>query len=463
MTSASAIAQILEAGGLPPERACWLELQHAVDPILTTRYRVTAAGAAAIGAAGLAAAELWAMRTGQRQRVAVEGRAATAALRSNDYLTIDGAAPPSPRSELTGFYQARNGRWVYLHCNFANLRARNFAVLGAPPERTAGEAAMAGWDAEAIETALAEGCGCGAMIRSETEWNALPQAKAIADAPLLEIVRIGDAPPERLPDGDRPLSGIRVLDLTRVLAGPTCGRTLAEHGADVLRVSRPDLPDSGIFDLDTGLGKLSAFLDFRDPRQRQVLEALIRESDVFVQSYRPGALTSHGFGHQDLAALRPGIVYVTLSAWGSSGPWSERRGYDSVVQGPTGMAYRANNARPAFLPVSAQDYITGYLLAYATMLALKRRTVEGGSWMVRMSLARVGRFIRSLGLVDATDYERLGRSVPERDLASYRTASASPVGQLGHLRPIAQMELTPGRWDRPAVPLGTNHPTWPDR
>jgi crotonobetainyl-CoA:carnitine CoA-transferase CaiB-like acyl-CoA transferase len=167
-----------------------------------------------------------------------------------------------------------------------------------------------------------------------------------------------------MPAGDRPLSGIRALDLTRVLAGPTCGKTLAEHGAQVLRVSREGLPDSGMFDLDTGLGKRSTFLDLREPAQAQQLKSLIREADVFSQAYRPQSLDLRGFAPEALAQLRPGLVYVTLSAWGHSGPWALRRGYDTIVQSANGMAWRPEGQMPAFLPVSAQDYVAGYLMAY---------------------------------------------------------------------------------------------------
>jgi crotonobetainyl-CoA:carnitine CoA-transferase CaiB-like acyl-CoA transferase len=457
------LQQLLSAADLPLSLADHVEITRDADPVLATRYKITATGAAAIAASALAAARLWALKTGRQQTLSVDGRAATAAMRSNHYLKIDGAQPPRPRDKVTGFYRTGDGRWVYLHCNFPNLRDRNFALLGVPAEREAGIAAVARWKAEELEAAIAAAGGCAAMIRSEEEWNALPQAAAVAKAPLIEIVRIGDAPPEPLPPGERPLSGIRVLDLTRVLAGPTCARTLAEHGADVMKVARPDLPDSGMFDLDTGLGKLSTFIDFRKPDDDAALRAMIREADVFSQSYRPGALAAHGLSPEDIATLRPGIVYVTLNAWGPTGPWAEWRGYDTIVQGPNGMAYRPDNAEPAFLPVSAQDYVAGYLLAYGTMLALERRAREGGSWMVRMSLARTGHWIRAQGLVDPVQYEACGKDLPGDEVAGYMMESDSPVGRLSHLAPVAKMSETPARWARPAVPLGTHPPRWPSR
>jgi crotonobetainyl-CoA:carnitine CoA-transferase CaiB-like acyl-CoA transferase len=453
----ASLLHLTRLAGLPDPDLTDVDIA-ASDPVFPTRYRMTEAGAVSMAATGLAASALWALRTGRRQRVAVNGRAATAALRSNHYLKIDGASPPRPKDQVTGFYRVRDGRWIYLHCNFSNLRDRNIGVLGAPPERQAVAAKAAQWDGVMLEDAIFAAGGCCAFIRSEAEWDATPQAAVVARLPLLEILRIGDAPPEPLPQGDRPLSGIRVLDLTRVLAGPTGARAMAEHGADVMKVARPDLPDSGMFDLDTGLGKLSTYLDFRQPAQAETLRTLIRQGDVFSQSYRPGALASHGFGPEDLVRLRPGIVYVTLSAWGHEGPWRNRRGYDTVVQSANGMAFTGADSQPAFLPASPQDYVAGYLMAYGAMVALARRAREGGSWMVRLSLAGAGHWIRSLGPVDPADGVA---ELPADELQSYMIDSASPVGRLTHLAPVVQMSETPARWARPAVPLGTSAPVWP--
>ena len=259
------------------------------------------------------------------------------------------------------------------------------------------------------------------------------------------------------------LSGVRVLDLTRVLAGPTCARTLAEHGADVLRVTREDLADMGMTDFDTGIGKLCTHIDLRNPAEAETMLGLIRTCDVFSQSYRPGALAHHGLSPQALAEQRPGIVYVTLSAWGHEGPWRERRGYDTVVQSANGMAYRPNNERPAFLPVSAQDYVAGYLLAYGAMVALGRRAREGGSWLVRASLAGAGHWIRQHGLLDPSEYANLPAELPADELQSLLMQHDSPIGRLTHLAPVVQMSETPAGWTRPAVPRGFNQPVWPER
>jgi crotonobetainyl-CoA:carnitine CoA-transferase CaiB-like acyl-CoA transferase len=434
------------------------------DPVLPTRYRVGAAGAAALGAVGLAASELWALRTGRRQAVAVGVRAAAASLRSGVYLRIDGQPPPPPWDPLSGFYPARHGRFVSIHCNFPNHRDAALAVLGAPAERAAAEAASAGWDGPALEEAVHAAGGCAGLARSAEEWMAHPHAAAVRDQPLLEITRIGDAPPQPLPPGDRPLGGVRVLDLTRVLAGPTCARTLAEHGADVLKITAPHLPDSGAVELDTGLGKLAAHLDLRTPHGMQRLRELLRDADVFSQSYRPGALAARGLSPEAAAALRPGIVYVSLSAWGHTGPWRDRRGFDSIVQAVNGMAWASGDgARPRLMPVSAIDYVSGYLMAFGAMVALARRAREGGSWRVRVALARTARFIVDRGAIGPAVLNEVPPDLPPDELARLSAETPSPAGLIRHLGPVVQLSETPPRWARPPVPLGHHRPEWPAR
>jgi crotonobetainyl-CoA:carnitine CoA-transferase CaiB-like acyl-CoA transferase len=249
------------------------------------------------------------------------------------------------------------------------------------------------------------------------------------------------------------LSGVRVLDLTRVLAGPTAAKTLAEHGADVLKITAAHLPDSGEIDIDTGIGKLSAQLDLRDRVGVETLRKLARDTDVFSQSYRPGALASRGFSPEALAKLRPGIVYVSLSAWGPSGPWQDRRGFDSIVQCVSGMAAEQGGAgAPKLLPCSAIDYVSGYLMAFGAMVALARRAKEGGSWRVRVALARVGKWIVDRGRVDPTTAVELEGPTME---------TRSPAGVITHLKPVVEMSETPPFWARPPVPLGTHPPQWP--
>ena len=462
-TAKSSLVELVKLAGLPEAAADSVEVSGG-DPVFPTRYRPVVPGAVAMAAAGLAAAELWQLKTGRKQRVRVDARAAAAALRSTRYLKINGKRPAEDSEKITGFYELRDGRWMYLHCNFWNLRDRNLAILGVPMDRNAVAKAVAKWDGLELENALFDGGGCGSFVRSEEEWRALPQMQAVSRLPLLEIVKIGEAPPRPLPAGDRPLSGVRVLDLTRVLAGPSCARSLAEHGADVLRVTREDLADLGPpSDVDTGIGKLQTHIDLRDSAQAEIMRSLVRECDVFSQSYRPGALAGRGLSPEALAELRPGVVYVTLSAWSQDGPWRGRRGYDTVVQSANGIAWRPGNEKPAFLPYAAQDYVAGYLLAFGTMVALARRAREGGSWLVRDSLAGAGHWIRQHGLNEASALANLPAEFSADELASLLQEHDSPYGRITHLAPAVQMSETPARWARPAVPRGYNKPEWPAR
>jgi crotonobetainyl-CoA:carnitine CoA-transferase CaiB-like acyl-CoA transferase len=461
-TAHAALDELLALANLPAVTARHARILGS-EPVLPTRYRVGTAGAAALAAVGLAAAELWRLRTGRQQEVEVPMRAAAISLRSGRYMRIDGRPAKTEWDPIMGFYPARDGRWVMLHTNFANLRAAAARVLGTPEEPRAVAEAVRSWDAEALETALHEGGACGAFARTHAEWAGHPQADAIRDLPVVEIIRIGDAPPRPLPAGPRPLSGVRVLDLTRVLAGPTCARTLAEHGADVLKITRADLPRLGEQDLDTGIGKLSAHLDLRDPGQAEILRELVRGADVFSQSYRPGTLAARGFGPTTLAELRPGIVYVTLSAWSHDGPWRNRRGYDTIVQTTTGIAHASGgDGKPRHTPCSAIDYVSGNLMAFGTLVALMRRATIGGSWLVRVSLATTGRWIVDRGTFTAGQIAAVADELPADEIARLCTEVDAPSGRVRYLAPVVRMSETTPTWERPPVPLGYHQPVWPD-
>jgi len=469
MTPHAALRSVLPAVGWDAGRADGVTFTGGVDPVLPTPFRIGVAGAATLAATGLAVDELWAQRTGRRQSVAVDVRRATASLRSGHYMKLGEGELSHARNSIMGVYPTKDGRWSYLHCNFPNHRAAALKVLGVAEDREAVAKAVLDWNAADLEEAIIEAKGAGGMVRSMAEWRGHPQAQAIARLPLMEVVRIGDAPVEALPAGDRPLSGVRVLDLTRVLAGPTCARTLAEHGADVMKITAAHLPNLGYQEWDTGHGKLSAQLDLREPAAVETLRGLVREADVFSQGYRPGTLASRGFSPEELAALRPGIVCVSLCAFGHEGPWASRRGFDTVVQTVSGMTLRQTEVVPGkkpgpdFYPVSAIDYCTGYLMAFGAMVALARRATEGGSWLVRISLAQVGKCIVDLGEVDGDGARAAAVEFTAEELARWSMTSETPSGPLRHLGPVVQLSETKPHWARPSVPLGYHQPVWPTR
>ena len=469
MPAHDALRTILPVAGWPEERARSVEITGGTDPVLPTPFRIGETSAAALAATGLAAADLWELRSGRRQEVAVDLRQATASLRSGHYLKMENTDVSRERNPVMGMYPAKDGHWSYIHANFPNHRAAALSVLGCAENREEVKKAVAKWDAIELEEAIIAAKGAGGMVRSMAEWAKHPQAAAIASLPVMEIVKIGDAPVEKLPDGARPLSGIRVLDLTRVLAGPTCARTLAEHGADVLKITGPHLPNIGYQEFDTGHGKLSAHLDLRQPKDLATLRDLVREADVFSQGYRPGTLGMRGLSPEELSALRPGLVYVSLCAFSHVGPWASRRGFDTVVQNVSGITTRQGELFPGaepgpqFYPVSAIDYLTGYLMAFGAMVALAKRAREGGSWLVRISLAQTGRWLVGRGEVPEAALTNVPKEFLPEELARWSTTSDTPVGRLGHLKPVVQLSETPPFWARPSVPLGHNEPVWPSR
>jgi crotonobetainyl-CoA:carnitine CoA-transferase CaiB-like acyl-CoA transferase len=432
------------------------------EPQLPSSFRVAAAAQASIAASGLAAAEIWKQRTGEVQTVSVDMRHATVECRSERYLRVAGKPPPPAWDAIAGIYKTGDGRFVRLHTNFPHHRAAVCKVLDCKAERDDVQAALMRWEAEAFETAAYAAGGVVAMMRPYAEWQATPHAKALAQLPLISIEKIGEAAPKLWPNGDRPLAGIRVLDLSRVIAGPVAGRTLAAHGADVLLISGPDLPAIPWLSIDNGRGKLSSFVELKSEQGRAAMRELLAEADIFSQGYRPRALAALGFAPDDAARINPGIVYVTLSAYGHAGPWAERRGFDSLVQTSTGFNQAEGQAAgvdgPKELPAQMLDHATGYFMAFGAMMAKARQAREGGSWHVRVSLAQTGRWLWNLGRLPE------GLSTPDFPgdaVKSFVEELASGYGELHSVKPSAILSKTPAFWARPSMPLGSHPPRWP--
>jgi len=432
------------------------------EPALPSSFAVGTAAQATVAASALAANELWHLRTGRRQHVSVDMRHAGIEFRSERYLQIDVKPPHEHRDKTVGLYRTKDGRWIRLHTNLPHHRAGTLKLLGAEYDRADVQRKIDGWNAYDLEDAAAKAGLVVTATRSFAEWNSTPQGQAVARQPVFSIDKIGEAPPQPLPAGDRPLAGVKVLDLTRVIAGPVCGRTLAAHGADVLNISAAHLPQMEALVIDTNRGKLSAQIDLREAANRDRLAALLRDADIFIQGYRPGAIAQYGFGAADAARIRPGIVCVSLCAYGYEGPWAGRRGFDSLVQNANGMnvaeAEAAGQDTPRPLPCQALDHATGYLMAFGAMTALKRRATEGGSWHVRCSLAQSCHWFQNLGRIDN------GFSAPDpkfEDVSAYLEETPSGFGRLTAVRHSAIMSETPARWGRPSARLGTHAAEWP--
>jgi crotonobetainyl-CoA:carnitine CoA-transferase CaiB-like acyl-CoA transferase len=438
------------------------------EPALPTSFPVATALQAALGAAARAAARIGRQRGGPEQTVSVD--ALDVVRESAAHFLLNGRSPEM-WDKISGLYACGGDAapgWVRIHTNFEHHRDGALRLLGLPPgpgtERAAVAAALQAWRALDFEQAAADAGLVVAALRRFDEWDAHPQGAAVAAQPLVSIERSGDAPVEPagplLEPGQRPLQGLRVLDLTRILAGPVAGRTLASFGADVMLVNSPHLPNIESI-ADTSRGKLSVHVDLRTGAGRDTLRSLVREADVFLQGYRPGALAALGFGPDELARLRPGLVCVSLSAYGSQGPWAGRRGFDSLVQTATGFnhaeALAFGQAEPRALPLQALDYGAGFLLAFGAQAALLRRAHQGGSWQVQVSLARTGLWLRSLGR--CLGFQRVAKPGFDDVLET----QDSGFGRLQAVRPSARFSHTPAAYVRPSRPPGSHPPAWPPR
>lgn len=442
-------------------------------PGMKTRFAAESGAAAALAATGTLAADLWMLRTGEAQTVHVSTREAGAGLVSfalQQFADPDRAPPARPDdaggggrgTPAMGFFPTRDGRHIFLHPSFPPSAAKLHALMGSPDDAAAVAATCLTWDALDLENAIAEAGVCGAMVRSPEEWDACEQGRVLAGRPVVEVTRIADGPPLPLPPGgEAPLSGVRALDLTRVLAGPACGRTLAQYGADVLYITSPKLPATEFFVSDVGHGKLSAGLDLTDAADRARLVELIQTCDVFAQGYRGGAFERMGLGPLDLAKLRPGIICIEINAYGHEGPWRNRPGWEQLAQTVTGMAHvHGGETGPRLQPGAVCDYATGFLAAFGTLLALDRRARFGGSYVVRVSLAQTAMWLRGLGVAPLAFLDTVQPATPE-EIDGWRIDSDSGFGPVRHLRPPVILSRTPARWRRPTVPLRVHPAEWP--
>jgi crotonobetainyl-CoA:carnitine CoA-transferase CaiB-like acyl-CoA transferase len=424
----------------------------------TSIFAVSDLAQASIGVAGSALAALVARR-GDPPSVSVDRDLASAWFQSS--IRPQGWEVPPPWDAVSGDYLCQDG-WIRLHANAPHHRAAMLAVLDVTAERDDVAGAVRSWPAHDLESAVVGTRGAAAAMRSESEWRAHPQGRSVAREQLVSMERTSkwNGPPEPIAATQRPLEGLRVLDLTRVLAGPVATRLLGGWGADVLRVDPLDWDEPSVAP-EVTLGKRCARLDLRTERGKHTLLGLLSEADVLVHGYRPGALDHLGLGGQVRDETRPGLVDVSLDAYGWTGPWQGRRGFDSLVQMSSGIADAGRAAsgsdRPVPLPVQALDHSTGYLLAASVLagLVLRRSDGEGSRW--RMSLARMADVLLGTDRVGRDD-ERHGRELVIPDA----TGAIEPTawGEARRLAPPLIVEGSPLQWSVPARPLGTDEPVW---
>jgi hypothetical protein len=445
--------------------------------VLPSQFDVTGLATASVAAATLAAAEFLAVRDDGRPRpVTVDSRQACAAFAAEGLFTPIGWDRPEIWDPIAGNYRARDG-WIRLHTNYAYHRAAVERLLGAA-DRESVAAAVAEWKAEELETAVVEAGGCAAVMRTREDWLARPAGAATARAPLAAVTdrplpdgaavpadaagtadAIGAANAAGTAGGRLPYSGVRVLDLTRVIAGPIGTRFLAAYGADVLRIDPPGFAEVPALLPETTAGKRTAALDLSAADDRAAFESLVADADVLASGLRADALARLGYDDDALAALNPALIVASLDAYGWEGPWRDRRGFDSLVQMSSGIAAAGAAAigadHPVPLPVQALDHACGYLMAAAVGRALTRRRAESAVSRIRLSLVGTANLLWSLPRPNGQPPMPKPGDFPLTDArTAWGPARRVPL-------PGAIAGLDP-RWRVEAGPLGRHQPAWPD-
>ncbi|PYI30754.1 CAIB/BAIF family enzyme [Aspergillus indologenus CBS 114.80] len=489
-TSRDSVAHLWRDLGLPEASLQSLDISDPETPGLPSSFKVGHLAQASIALATLLAAQIQSLRNHNHNPLAlpppppppptvtVPFRHACVEFNSwRLYTTNDKPIQSPPSSAVGGLHQTSDG-YVRVHDGFPNHRDGATALLGCAPDETdraAVAAKVAAWRCVDLEQTGLEAGLALAALRSFAQWDVLPQARAIADTPI-RLRKIGDgAPPagaglpDRLgPGADKCLRGLRVLEMSRVIAAPLAGRTLAAHGADVLWVTSPHLPDLPALDRELGRGKRTIQLDLRDGRDEAQLFGLLDEADVLIQGYRPGSLAARGLSPEAIArrCSGRGIICANLSAYGPDGPWAGRRGFDSLVQTCSGLNVSeaehfgaGEAARP--LPCQALDYAGGFFLAAGVMAALYKQATEGGSWQVDVSLAGAMKYLRSLGQYegrsgfDAPDYLR-----PEDVPSEYMETHMTGFGKMTSVRHAGSIQGVEVGWEIMPKPLGADEKRW---
>jgi crotonobetainyl-CoA:carnitine CoA-transferase CaiB-like acyl-CoA transferase len=436
------------------------------DPILGATHRLGACIAIPIMAAAVAAVAFHRQRRGPAQHLELDLRQAVHAINPGAFWhpTLNGEIAPHPLVLDNPFlitpYRTANGRWVMASGVYPHMVARWCRFLDVPPDPTKVAEAIGRWDAAKLEeTASASGLPV-CVVRSPAEWLAHEQGALLSDQPVIGLERIGDAPVRDFGPAERPFDGIRVLSFTHAVAGPTVGRTLAEHGADVLCATRPNDYEHEFIYAEANVGSRSTYVDLDSTVGRERAEGLLAHTEIVVNNHRSGSLERRGLEAQQLAQRHPGLVYVSVTCYGSTGPWAQRGGFDMNGSAASGLMTTEGSEAEPKLPVTGliNDYITGYMGAIGATAALVKRAIEGGSWHVTVNLTRTAMWCGSLGLVDP-DGAGLDDEHTRREPEPYD--ASTPLGDLHMLAPPVRFSHTRPRWPDPIlVPRGSSHAEW---
>lgn len=441
------------------------------EGIFSSSFKVEHLAHSSIVLSALTAALFWSIRQEcALPQVSVSAKHACIEFMSERLYTLNGKPPVSSWGSLGGLHKTADGH-VRMHDNFPNHQQNALKVLSLPADATREDVTkkMATWPSVELETKAFSAGAVIAALRSKDEWDTLPQANAIADSPILINRFAGHNPYLPSSGAQSPnakcLRGIRVVEMSRVIAAPVAGKTLAAHGADVIWVTSPNLPDLPNLDIDLSRGKRTVQLNIKHAEDNAKLIGLLREADVFIQSYRPGSLAAQGLSIEELTKINPNLIVASLNAYGSDGPWSQNRGFDSLVQTCSGLNVEdakryGQNEVARVLPCQALDHGAGYFLAAGIIAALYKRAADGGSYEVKVSLAGVMKYLRSLGqFEERSGFERKNFET-SKDVEEYIGTYHTAFGELRAVRHAASIEGVEVGWDEMPKPLGSDRAEW---
>ncbi|EUC35774.1 hypothetical protein COCCADRAFT_3066 [Bipolaris zeicola 26-R-13] len=467
------VAYIWQHLGLPENSLESLELPVDAE-CLPSSFKVDILAHSTIAVSALAAALYWSARHANKiPHVTVPAEHACVEFKSERLYTLDGKNASPPWGTIGGLHKASD-RYVRIHDSFPNTRRNALQILGLNLDSSKDDVGkeVTKWKAVQLEDEAFRRGAVIAALRSFEEWDALPQAQAIADFPILMIKASHITPyippvPSAFED-NKCLRGIRVVEMSRVIAAPVAGKTLAAHGADVIWITSPSLPALPDLDIDLSRGKRTVQLDIEKSEDKAKLLDLLSTADVFIQSYRPGSLASKGLSVEELHKANPNLIVASLDAYGPHGPWSQNRGFDSLVQTCSGInvaeAQKYGDGEPAHvLPCQALDHGAGYLLASGVMTALYKRATEGDIYEVKVSLAGVMKYLRSLGRYEGKSGFDRKDFKNSQDVEGYSESRETAFGILRAVRHSAKIENLEVGWEIMPKPLGSDTPVWIDR
>jgi CoA transferase family III len=467
----AAFEQFMNGIGLSPQDTGGNITFFGEDPIFESRHRIGACISIPIMGAATGAAAIWRMRTGRGQNLSLDLRKAIHGVNPVYKFkpTINGYAYQMPYAlgnhEIFDLYLTKDDRWALPTGGYPHMLAEWCALLRCSPEKASIANAVLKWNAQDLDDAAAEHNMIFALCRSHEEWARHPQGEVLASKPLIEIEKIADSEPEPFAPANRPLSGIRVLSHTHVIAGNVVSRTLAEQGAEVLHVDQPQEFEHEIFTTETTVGQRSTWIDLKSPDGNRIAHDLAAGADVFVDSYRGRTISDLGFSPQALAERRPGIIYCSIRCYGYDGPWANRGGFDMEALCVSGFAFEEGTPdRPKFPPTKVMnDFIAGYMGAAGVTAALIRRAREGGSYHVKICLTRNAMWYPTLGVFEPNEVDDL--TGEQHQLLQPDTITRqTPYGEVYRLAPPVQFSETPGVWDDPILTVrGSCKPEWQSR